>query len=421
MRTAPSLGPYAWAAVPFPVVTLRRNLARSIRQGHPWVYRDALAPVSLADGALVTVHDKGRNGRPLAVGYWEADAPIALRVLTATSRLPGDVATVADLMAERLARALRGRLGTLDRAATNAFRWSHGEADGLPGIHLDLYGDTVTIRYDGAGARAFYTKVVGLPSRLMLIARAAGLRLRGGVDRETREAFGEVAGELEVRENGLRFVVDLRRGQKGGLFLDQRDNRAEIGRRARGLSVLNLFGYTGGFSIYAAAGGAVRTDTVDLARPALDAAAENFRRNGLDLARAGLHAEDAFAFLERAIAEGRRWDLVISDPPSFAPRKSALPSARRSYRRLHRLAAAVTSPDGLFCPASCSSHFPRDEFLASVTEGCVSAGRRFDLELLRGAGRDHPVSPTFPEGDYLKFALGRVPLAAPDSSRLPRR
>jgi 23S rRNA (cytosine1962-C5)-methyltransferase len=404
-----------------PVARLERNLARSIRQGHPWIYRDAIAAPLLPDGAVLVVHDRGRAGRPLAVGFWDASSPIAVRVVSAASRLPADAATLTDLVAERLATALRRRLGRLDRATTNAFRWVHGEADGLPGIHLDVYGDAVTIRYDGAGARAFYTHALGFPQRLLTVARAAGLRLAGGVDRETRTTFGQVTDEREVLEDGLRFVVDLARGQKGGLFLDQRDNRLEIRKRAAGRTVLNLFGYTGGFSIYAAAGGARRTDTVDLARPAIEAAAENFRRNGLDLGRAGLHAEDAFAFLERAIVEQRRWDIVISDPPSFAPRKSALPAARRSYRRLHRLAAAVTSPDGLFCPASCSSHFPAAEFLPSIEEGCAAAGRVWHLEELRGAGFDHPVVPAFREGDYLKFALGRVPVAArraPASSRM---
>ena len=210
-------------------------------------------------------------------------------------------------------------------------------------------------------------------------------------------------------ENGLKFGVDLQHGQKGGLFLDQRENRAEVGRRSADKTVLNLFGYTGGFSVYAAAGGARRTDTVDLARPAIEAARANFQRNRLDTNAAGFHATDAFAFLTAAAKRGDRWDIVISDPPSFAPRASALPAARKAYRRLHRLAVSVTAQGGLFCPASCSSHFPRPEFLDSIRDGLAEAGRRFQLESLHGAGFDHPTVPWFPEGDYLKFAhLPRV-------------
>jgi 23S rRNA (cytosine1962-C5)-methyltransferase len=295
--------------------------------------------------------------------------------------------------------ALARRLERLDRALTTTFRWVHGEGDRLPGIHVDLYDDVAVVRHDGAGARAFYAT---LPQLLLETGRAIGLRRV--VDRDQRSDLDE----REVLENGIRFGVDLARGQKGGLFLDQRENRAEIGRRARGKTVLNLFGYTGGFSLYAAAGGALRTDTVDAAAPALAAARRNFERNGLPLDQAGFHAGDAFAFLEEARRRGQRWDIVISDPPSFAPSQKALVAARGAYRRLHALAAAVVAPGGLFCPASCSSHFDRQEFLASVTEGVARAGRRWKLEELRGAGFDHPVLPIFPEGDYLKFALGTL-------------
>jgi 23S rRNA (cytosine1962-C5)-methyltransferase len=378
-------------------VTLRKPLERAVRSGHPWVFRDALAqPPALADGAIVLV--RGRDRRPLALGFWDSTSAIAVRVIGDEHASPEAVVD------ERLRATLAARLRQLDRHQTNAFRWVHGEADGLPGIHVDLYDDVATVRYDGAGARAFYGD---LARRLTAAARP--LELCAVIDRETRQVMGgQPVAEREVLENGLRFGVDLLAGQKGGLFLDQRENRQEIRARAAGRSVLNLFGYTGGFSIYAAAGGAARTDTVDSARPALAAARRNFERNGLPVEQAGLHGIDAFAFLTAAAARGQTWDIVISDPPSFAPRKSALPAARRAYQRLHRLCAAVTTPGGLFCPASCSSHFPAKEFLASVDDGARAAGCRFTLETLRGAGFDHPVSRAFPEGDYLKFALGRL-------------
>jgi 23S rRNA (cytosine1962-C5)-methyltransferase len=390
------------------VVTLRKSLESRIRQGHPWVFRDALAdPPRLADGTPVLV--RARNRRPLAVGYWDANSPIAVRVMAVDP--PGSPAaplSLTDLVAERLEQALAVRRGRLDTARTNAFRWVHGEADRLPGLHLDLYGDVAAVRFDGAGPRAFYRR---LPE--LLAAAARPLRLRSAIDRETRQPLpgaGEAAPlpDHHVLENGLQFGVDLQHGQKGGLFLDQRENRAEVGRRSADRTVLNLFGYTGGFSVYAAAGGARRTDTVDLARPAIEAARANFERNRLDTNAAGFHATDAFEFLTAAARRGDRWDIVISDPPSFAPRASALPAARKAYRRLHQLAVSVTAEGGLFCPASCSSHFPRPEFLDSIRDGLAAAGRRFQLLGLRGAGFDHPTVPWFPEGDYLKFALCQV-------------
>lgn len=375
-------------------VRLRKDLARSIRRGHPWVYRDALAGTpSFADGTLVEVLAK--DGRYLATGFFTAAAPIAVRIVSAERGFDWDA-----LVAERLASALELRLARLDLAQTNTFRWVHGEADRLPGVHVDVYGNVATVRFDGAGARAAYR---ALPD---LLKRSGRLPIETVVDRELRAGQPE----LEVRENGILFGVDLAHGQKGGLFLDQRENRAEVGRRARGLRVLNLFGYTGAFSLYAAVGGAARTDTVDVARPAIAAARRNFERNGLpvDAAHAGFHAVDAFEFLEAARRRRERFELVISDPPAFAKNRAGLPKALAAYRRLHELAAAVVEPGGLFCAASCSSQVHRDEFLANVEAGTKAAGRRFTLEVLRGAGFDHPVIPAFPEGEYLKFALGRV-------------
>jgi 23S rRNA (cytosine1962-C5)-methyltransferase len=384
-----------------PNVVLKKDLARSIRRGHPWIYRDALtAPAALADGDLVQVQT--RDGRPLALGFWDERSPIAVRVLESGG--PGHrFEDAAALVSGRLQDALQRRLSRLDLTLTNAFRWVHGEADLLPGIHVDYYAGVAVVRFDGAGARAFYSS---LDERLHA---AAGdrLRLNAVLDRDRREP-ADARHEIEVLENDLRFLVDLAHAQKGGLFLDQRDNRQRVGELSRGKSVLNLFGYTGGFSIYAAAAGAQRTDTVDSARPAIGTARRNFQLNQLPLNKAGFHIDDVFDFLTLAAGRGDHWDIVISDPPSFASRKDAVPAARLAYRRLHRLAAGVTAPGGLLFAGSCSSHFSRQDFLTSVADGVRQAGRRWQLEALHGAAFDHPVLEAFPEGDYLKFATGRV-------------
>ena len=401
-----------------PAVVLAKNLARSIRRGHPWIFRDALrAGPALPDGALVTV--TAPDGQALARGFWDARSAIAVRLLSLVGR--GGAAAAAGgldpdaLVAERVHAALERRLGFIQRARTDAFRWLHGEADALPGVHADLYGDAIAVRLDGAGARAFYLERAGLPALLVAAARARDIPIAAVIERrrEGDEApqalFGALpAGEIEVRENDLRFGVDLVRGQKGGLFLDQRDNRAWVGGIARGRRVLNVFGYTGGFSIYAAAGGAAHTTTVDLARGAIEAARHNFARNGLTPATAAFHVGDAFDFLEQAARDRVTFDLVISDPPSFAPSRKALPAALRAYRRLHRLCAAVTAEGGVLCAASCSSHVDRALFARTIAEGVADAGRRWSLDEMRGAAADHPVVPQFPEGDYLKFALGKV-------------
>jgi 23S rRNA (cytosine1962-C5)-methyltransferase len=403
-------------------VALAKNLARSIRRGHPWIFRDALrTPPALADGALVTV--TAPDGQPLARGFWDARSAIAVRVLeTAGGRheaaggLDGSAQVVEARVAEAIDRRLGGFPALIDRTQTDAFRLIHGEADRLPGIHADLYRDAISIRFDGGGARAFYLERADLPARLGAAARARGIAVTSVIERGKR-GDGEVAhalagvlpdAEIEVRENGLRFGVDLAHGQKGGLFLDQRDNRARVRELARGRRVLNLFGYTGGFSIYAAAGGAAHTTTVDVAREAIQSARRNFERNHLPLEAAELHAADAFAFLERAIGDRISYDLVISDPPSFAPSRKALPAALRAYRRLHRLCAKVTAPGGILCAASCSSHVGAEAFERTIVEGASDAGRRFELDEMHGAAADHPTAAFFPEGGYLKFAVGRL-------------
>jgi 23S rRNA (cytosine1962-C5)-methyltransferase len=395
-----------------PRVVLRKKLGRAIRGGHPWIYRDALASSPrIAEGSVVLV--AGADGRPLARGFWDATSPIAVRILGVDCEL--GALEVEREIDRRIDEALARRLGAIDRTETDAFRWIHGEADALPGMHVDLYGAALSIRYDGGGARAFYRD---LPGRLREAARKAGLTVDAILERRPRGRSGDADGErtlalygiapdgeIEVRENGLRFGADLRRGQKGGLFLDQRENRALVRTLARERRVLNLFGYTGGFSIYAAAGGARATTTVDVAAPAIASARRNFERNHLSVAEARFAAEDAFAFLTRAAAAGERYELVISDPPSFAPSRRALETGLRAYQRLHRLCAAVTAPGGILCAASCSSHIGRSAFLATVRDGAREAGRRAQVREVRGAAVDHPVVPQFPEGDYLKFAV----------------
>ena len=411
---------------------LRKDLARSILAGHPWIYRDAIRdPGELPDGAVVIVTTA--RGRALGRGFWSRATPIAVRMLTLDK---GD--DLATLLRARLVAALERRLSFIDRQRTNAFRWVHGEADQLPGIHLDVYATAGAIRFDGEGARAFYLDQHDLGRVVMevgarvelagLVERRRGPRGQGGGaaaaegtgGTERAEDHGEAvtlagarpAGELEVREEGLAFGVDLVHGQKGGLFLDQRDNRVRVATLARGRRVLNLFGYTGGFSVHAAAGGAAATTTVDLSPGAVAAAARNFERNGFSAGPPPHQNEvvvaDAFAFLEAAALRGRRWDLVISDPPSFAPSQKALPAALAAYGRLHRLCAAVVEPGGLLCPASCSSHVGAAAFLATVEEGCRQARRRFAWIEDGGAGADHPVADFFPEGRYLKLVLGTV-------------
>ena len=380
-------------------VSLTKPLRRSILAGHPWIYDRALAgDRSLRAGEIVRVRDRGG---PVAVGFADPASPIRVRVL----RRDMDDDLGAEWAARRAGRAAALRRADARLTDTSALRLVHGEADFMPGLVIDLYDTTAVLLCDGAGAAAFWA---GRVAAVVDGLRAGGFAIERVWQRERgrsgrgRSLLGDEPPEaISVREGSARYEVDVRSGQKTGLFLDQRDNRAHVGQQARGRDVLNLFGYTGGFSIHAALGGARRVVTVDSAPAAIAAAGRNLVRSGLDASRHELLVADAFDYLARAAAGGRRFDLVIVDPPSFAPRAEALPAARAAYRRLNALALAAVAPGGLLITASCSSHFGREDLASAVAEAARDAGRSVLVRAVRGAAGDHPVLPAFPEGDYL--------------------
>ena len=384
---------------------LAKPLRQSIERGHPWIYDRALAGASpAAAGEVVTiVDDKG----PVARAFADPGSPIAARVL-AVGADAGDAADAAidDAWATARAQASAARrIGDPLLAGCDGIRWIHGENDHCPGLVVDGYAGIAVVVYDGAGAGAFWAPK--LPAVLAGL-RAGGAPIdavwvRGVRGEDDAHAIGEVPPTVAIRERDARFVVDVRRGQKTGFFLDQRLNRFLVGAHAADQRVLNLFAYTGGFSIHAGLGGARRVTSVDIAAPAIAAAAENLAATGLDPAAHELVAEDAFAFLARAAATGRRWDVVISDPPSFAPSERARPAALASYRRLARAGLAVVEPGGLYAFASCSSHVGRADLLAILAE--VGAARGLRVRQALGAASDHPTLPGFPEGNYLDFLL----------------
>lgn len=440
-----------------PQVTLIKNLQRSVQAGHPWLYREALdVPPGLATGQAVDVCERG--GRFLGRGLYDGESPIAVRLYTLDRSEPVDAA----LVRRRLQAALQARRGAIDPATTDAFRLCHGEGDFLPGVVIDRYGPVAVVLFDGAAARSLLPAVVAAvqalapelgitalyernqrrqggggqllygalptgspPAERLLrgtdLHGAASSAAQPSADRPDGERptagqgpvspllpEGRQPGELLVREHGMQFLVDIVHGQKTGLFLDQRENRRLIRRYAAGLSVWNGFAYTGGFSVAAALGGARRVVTVDSAAPAVAAARRNFALNGIDPGAHEFYADDVFTHLQRASQRGVVYDLVIVDPPSFAPTHRALPTALAAYRELHRLALSAVAPGGLLAAASCSSHVPEAEFLATLLDAAQHTRRRLRLLEVHGQPADHPTLPAFPEGRYLKFILARA-------------
>jgi 23S rRNA (cytosine1962-C5)-methyltransferase len=384
-----------------PRVHLKKELARSIRAGHPWLYRDALdVPRGLSTGAVV---DVVAHGGVVARGLYDARSPIAVRIAT----LDGEPLD-EPFIRRRLESALAARRGAFDPNDTDAFRWCNGEGDFLPGVVVDVYSTVAVVRLDGEAVRVWRGWIAAAVAQL---GRPLGVT---HVYERSRGAKGEVlAGvqppiPVEVREHGVRFAVDVVHGQKTGFFLDQRDNRRAIRPYAHGIAVANLFGYTGGFSVYAALAGAREVVTIDSAAAALDGARDNFRLNGLDPERHGFDCEDAFVWLEHARARQRSFGLVIVDPPSFAPSEKSLGRALAAYRDLQHAALGVVAPGGVLAAASCSSHVDQESFLGALRDAGERAHRRLRLVAVRGQPADHPTPPAFAEGRYLKFVLARA-------------
>ncbi len=384
-----------------PVATLQKNLRDAIVAGHPWIYDRALRapPAPLEPGQIVRIAD--RRG-PIGAGFADPASPIRVRVLD----LDADAAIDDDWARRRARAAAACRISDPRLAAADALRIVHGENDGLPGLVIDVYAGVAVVVFDGGAAERFWAP--------RLEAVLDGLREAGAaIDREVLRGSRGRRGErdaaesdtVRIREHGARFEVDVARGQKTGFFLDQRENRRLVGELAAGAEVLNLFGYTGGFSVHAGLGGAARVCTVDLAAPAIDAARRNWKLNELDPSIHEAVAADAFDFAEAAASDGRRWDVVICDPPSFAPSERARPQALKAYRRINALSLALVAPGGRFFTASCSSHIAEADLLAVVGDAASRARRRVRVVEARGADRDHPILPAFPEGRYLSALL----------------
>ncbi len=381
-------------------LTLRRPLRRAIERGHPWIYDRALDAVDGAAGDVVAIADQ--QGR-FAAAFVEPGAPIRARIIA----LDPD-AEVGPAWATRRARlaAAHRRLAP-ELASTDAVRAVHGENDGLPGLTIDVYAGVAVVVFDGdAAARFWRPRLDAVIDGL----RAGGIAIAARWIRPTRGDRGGGEGEgdpvparIAIREGPAGFGVDVRRGQKTGFFLDQRANRGRVAALSAGARVLNLCAYTGGFSVHAGLGGAAHVTSVDLAAPAIAVATRHWRENGLAPERHAGVTADAFEFLERAARGDQRWDVVITDPPSFAPSEAARPRALTAYERLARLALAVTVRGGVLVSASCSSHVTEGD-LRSVL---ASVGRTRELRVIeaRGAAADHPTLPGFPEGRYLKLLI----------------
>lgn len=391
-----------------PVVRLRPKAnARAIRHGFPWVYVDELVvdrrTRGLVPGAMAVLQDAERAD--LGVVTVNVNSKIVARVMDQDANATIDRAWLAG----RLRRALAMRERLFDAPF---YRLVHAEADGLPGVVIDRFGGAAVIQPNAAWADRM------LPDLADALAEVTGVstvvmngsgRVRGleGLDERTEVLTGAVPAPIEVPMNGATYLADLTGGQKTGLFYDQRPNHAFAQRLSRGVRVLDVFSHVGGFGLAALAGGAESATCVDGSAAALSLAQGGARAMGAE-ARLTTRQGDAFAVMEAMAAEGQRFDVVICDPPAFAPAKQALEAGLRAYERIARLAAPLVAPGGYLCLCSCSHAADLTAFRNASARGIGRGGRRMQLIHTGFAGPDHPMLPQLAESGYLKSLFFRL-------------
>jgi 23S rRNA (cytosine1962-C5)-methyltransferase len=387
-------------------VALRsRVVADRLGRGHPWVWREAISRGLEGAFAGEEVQVVAPGGSPVGRGLADPASPIAVRIWT-----HGRQAVDEGLWRSRASIACGLRKWLFEGTRTSAYRLVHGEGDRMPGLVVDRYGPVAVARTD---SDATASRIAELSGVLWPTLESWGVQTlvhrvgaRGDPPRLNVLRGLACPDVVRVEEHGVPFIVDLAHGQKTGAFLDQRENRRRVGELARGRRVLNLFSYTGGFSLHAALGGAVHVTSIDTATAAHATAQASFRAAGLDPSAHAFVSADVRAFLNGVRGGGEKWDLVISDPPSFAPSEKALQRALAAYRALHLACVEVLAPDGVFCAASCSTHVDERALLGTLDDTTLR-GRALAVLEVRGAGGDHPTLPAFPEGRYLKFVVLR--------------
>jgi 23S rRNA (cytosine1962-C5)-methyltransferase len=389
-------------------LTLKPDRDQSVRRRHPWVFSGAIASES-GDGSDGVAEVADSRGTPLARGAWSPRSQIVARLWTFDGRGPDGA-----LFRERFVAARRLRADLLP-PGTTGFRAVNSEGDFCPGVSIDVFGEVAVMDLSTEGTTRWRGELetavreTFAPGRL-IVRETGSERDRGIRPRSLREGAGTDGGVLAVfLENGLLFSADVSSGQKTGFYLDQRDNRARLRARSRERTVLNLFSYSGSFSVAALAGGARRAVDVDSSESALALARGERRANGFPAEDPDFVRADVFEDLRRRLEAGEKWDVVVCDPPAFAKKRGDLRRAARGYQDVNRLAMSLVSPGGWMLTCSCSGLVSADLFQKIVFSASVEAGVSFEISERQGAGADHPVSLDCPEGEYLKgFWLRRA-------------
>ena len=382
-------------------IVLKKGKEQSLLRFHPWIFSGAIMRVDgkPQEGDLVEVTDCAGNF--MALGHYQVGS-ITVRVRAFVQR---DIDQAFYTERLRQAYELRLSLGLADSERTNAYRLVHGEGDGLPGLVIDVYNGTAVVQMHSVGMycdrkliETALLEVMGDRLKAIYNKSEGTLPYKAGLNAENLYVYGRPESK-EALENGLRFYPDWEKGQKTGFFVDQRDNRALIERYSKGRRVLNMFCYTGGFSLYAMRGGAEAVHSVDSSERAIELTKANVELNFPGDTRHAATAQDAFRFMEET---GERFDLMILDPPAFAKHLNVLSNAIKGYRRLNTKALEMIPSGGILFTFSCSQVVSKEVFRTMVFSSAAKAGRRVSILHQLTQPADHPINIYHPEGEYLK-------------------
>lgn len=386
-------------------IKLIRDLSKHIKRGNPWIFSDAIEKVKAPEGALAQL--VSHKGEVLALGYYSPSINLAFRVLSL-----GEKKFTDSDIEKRITQAILNKKHLLT-SENICFRVLNGEGDELPGVVADYYNKVLVLKLDGTAAESFWNKseLANFFMQQELIPVSCVYFKR----KNKEEDKGHIlAGEsedltnLEFIEHGVKFRTNIIDAAKTGFFLDQRENRNFIRQISKDKTLLNLFGYTGGFSIYAGLGGASQVTTVDIAPHAIEAAKLNWEINLLHPSKHEAICQDAFEFVQESQKNKKTWDIVITDPPSFAPNQKAVESAKEAYTRIFADSIRLVKDEGFFVASSCSGHISSEAFLEIVQEALSKARRRGKVLLIKGQPEDHPFPMALSELRYLKFVYLQV-------------
>ncbi len=388
-------------------VVLKKGRDKSLKRRHPWIFSGGVEKIVGKPGSGDTVELRDIAGNKLALAAYSPQSQIRARVWTFDPKQDVDAA----FFRHRIARALALRESLPAARHTNALRLVNGESDGLPGLVVDRYADVLVVQILSAGIERWRDPILDAlaeSSGCEAIYERSDAEVRGLEGLEPRTGFvrgNRNASRCPISECGLNFRVDVEQGQKTGFFLDQRENRQRVRALAAGREVLDGFCYTGGFSIAALAGGAKRVTAIESSSSALEVAKENLAANPLDASKVEFLQADVFSHLRTLRDRGAHFDMVVLDPPKFAPTAAQAKNAARAYKDINLLALKLLSPGGLLATFSCSGGVSAELFQSIVAGAALDAGADAKIIERFTAAADHPVALEFPEGEYLKGLL----------------